>query len=136
MSTPLTCGSSRPCTRLPLKAGAWLFLSPWSSKPASSTEICLLLQHYGADHTLRNCDGKTPLDVAKNQPTALVIRREATGLQILNAVRTGDFAKVQLLMTHDKGKELASFKGAITGLNPLHVLAEDEDSAGEEWCHD
>jgi tankyrase len=80
-------------------------------------EIVKLLIAHGADVKLKNRDNATPLDLAKDQEIADLLRGNAA---LLEAAKKGDLARVQKLIT----PENINCKDAY-GRNstPLHLAA-------------
>ncbi|KRX95030.1 Tankyrase-1, partial [Trichinella pseudospiralis] len=114
-------------TELLIKHGAnvnatdlWQFTPLHEAAVKGRTEVCICLLAHGANPTVKNSNGKTPIDLASTVELRELLTKEYQGHSLLNACTSGDINKFRTFLS----SETASFKHPYTGQNALHVLCE------------
>ncbi|KAG5449039.1 Poly [ADP-ribose] polymerase tankyrase-1 [Clonorchis sinensis] len=87
-------------------ADLWQYTPLHEAASKSRAEVCSLLLAYGADPLKINCHGKSALDLAPTPELRHRLLLEFQGHNILEACRSGDIARVQLVMSYANFTEL------------------------------
>lgn len=109
----------------PNAADLWRYTPLHEAASKGRAAICQLLLRHGASTTARNCDDRTPAELAQGSDVVDVFRGEAA---IIEYARTGNVAKLRRLVTadnvncHDTTGRQSTALHVAAGYNHLEVV--------------